>query len=68
MKWLLLFLISVVGSQLLSLEDSGTQVVVVNDGDKFGLHVNRPDTAITAISLDDVRAETFNTNFNGYAA
>jgi len=56
----------IIGSQLLSLEDSGTQIISVNHcDDKLGAQIHRPDTAITAISLDDVRTETLHANFNG---
>ena len=63
--WFSLFF-RIIGSQLLSLEDSGTQIISVNHcDDKLGAQIHRPDTAITAISLDDVRTETLHANFNG---
>ncbi|XP_065053176.1 protein FAM149B1-like isoform X3 [Rhopilema esculentum] len=54
----------VVGSQLLSPDDTGTQFIVTSEKDRVGPYM-RPDTAITAISLDDVTAETLAATFNG---
>eukprot|EP00112_Aurelia_sp_Birch-Aquarium-sp1_P014523 Seg3142.1 transcript_id=Seg3142.1/GoldUCD/mRNA.D3Y31 product="Protein FAM149A" protein_id=Seg3142.1/GoldUCD/D3Y31 len=54
----------VVGGQLVAPLDNGTQIVYLDDIPRLGSY-NRPDTAITAISLDDVKAETLASNFNG---
>ena len=54
----------VVGGQLVAPVDNGTQVVYLDDIPRLSSY-NRPDTAITAISLDDVKAETLASNFNG---